>query len=326
MGKEKKAAATLDSTVSSKKSPSSPEVVEYVAPFAFSGEAREVCGRIYRLPTKADFLTFRQYADSMDGFVLRYSHPNEVMVWEKKLPHEPMHVIKVFGVFAKTTGNPSGGATPKELYDLLQDAIFRERWDEYRQEAFRVVSLSANTDIGYYAARSPMPLVANRDFVNQRMWHEAGRGEYVIFNTSVPHAMVPPSYQKDKHRSKHGQYIRATSKLTGYLIRPWYNPVSGEADGASLTYITQTDPCGWIPSSLTNFISTKFAPNTMRNVAQALPKFREWLTGQLAAGTYTKDWDQLPEWWVEDGSDEVVTNETIEFAIQRWKEESGRKR
>ncbi|KAG5485390.1 hypothetical protein LSCM4_06027 [Leishmania orientalis] len=325
MGKEKKAAATSDDSAL-KKAPPSPEVVEYVAPFTFSGETHEAAGRIYRLPSKADFYTFRTFADSLDGFILRYSRPSEVMVWEKKLPHEPMHIIKVLGIFAKTQDNPDGGATPKELYDLLQDAVFRERWDEYRQEAFRVSSLSANTDIGYYAAKSPMPLVANRDFVNQRMWHEAGRDEYVIFNTSVPHSSVPPTYQKDKHRNKNGQYIRAISKLTGYLIRPWYNPLNGKAEGASLTYITQTDPCGWIPSSLTNYISTKFAPNTMKNVALALPKFRAWFKEQLAAGAYVKDWDLTPVWWVEEDSDEVVKNETIDFAIQKWREESVKKK
>ncbi|CAG9570237.1 conserved hypothetical protein [Leishmania major strain Friedlin] len=305
--------------------PTAPEVVEYMTPFSFSGETQEAAGRIYRLPSRADFYTFRTFADSLDGFALRYNRANEVMVWEKKLSNEPMHVIKVFGIFVKTKDNPSGGATPGELYNLLQDPIFREQWDEYRQEAFRVMSLSANTDIGYYAAKSPMPLVANRDFVNQRMWHEAGRDEYVIFNTSVPHSAVPPTYQKDAHRNKHGPYIRAISKLTGYLIRPWKNPKSGEVEGASLTYITQTDPGGWIPVSLTNYIATKFAPNTMKNVAQALPKFRLWFKEQLKAGTYTKDWDLTPEWWVEDGSDDAVKNETVEFAIKKWSEESAMK-
>ncbi|CAJ1018619.1 START domain containing protein, putative [Leishmania lindenbergi] len=324
MGKEKKTAAASAKTSTTANSQAS-KMVQYMTPFKFSGETREVAGHIYRFPNKADFYAFRSFADSLDGFTLRYNQPNEVLVWEKKLPNEPMHIIKVFGIFVNTKENPNGGATTKELYDLLHDSVFREKWDEYRQEAFRIVSLSANTDIGYYAAKSPMPLLANRDFVNQRMWHEAGRDEYVIFNTSVPHSQVPSTYQRDVHHNKYGQYIRAISKLTGYLICPWRNPASGEVEGASLTYITQTDPGGWIPASLTNFIATKFAPNTMRNVAQALPKFRTWFKEQLEAGTYTKDWDLPQEWWTEDGSTEVVKNETIEFAIQKWSEGSVKK-
>lgn len=333
MAKDKKAAAAEKPEKTDKTSSNgaatggAPEVVEYRTPFSLSGETKEDAGRVYRLPNKADCYAFRQFADSLDGFSLRYNHANEVMVWDKKLPNEPMHVIKVFGIFVSTKDNPQGSATPQELYDLLQDPIFREQWDEYRQEAFRVVSLSQSTDIGYYAAKSPMPLVANRDFVNQRMWHDAGQGEYVIFNTSVPHSKVPSSYQKDEHRNKHGQYVRAISKLTGYLIRPWKNPETGEVEGACLTYITQTDPGGWIPATLTNIISTKFAPNTMRNAAKALPKFRVWFKEQLAAGTYAKDWDVPQEWWVEEGSSEVVRNETIHFAAQKWTEEaSGKKK
>jgi StAR-related lipid transfer protein 10 len=304
-----------------------PEVVVYKTPFTFSGETHEEAGRIYRLPNKADCFAFRTFADSLDGFTLRYSRPYEVMVWDRKLPNEPMHVIKVFGIFRKTKENPQGGCTPKELYDMLQDPIFRGEWDDYRKEAFRVVSLSPSTDIGYYAARSPVPLVANRDFVNQRMWHEAGHDEYVIFNTSVPHANVPPSYQKDTNKNKHGEFVRAISKLTGYLIRPWKNPETGAVEGTSLTYITQTDPCGWIPTTITNYIATKFAPNTIHNVDKAIPLFREWFKKQLEEGTYNKDWDMTPEWWVTegDGSSTEVKNETIDFAAKHWKEEKDKK-
>ncbi|KPI87178.1 hypothetical protein ABL78_3740 [Leptomonas seymouri] len=333
MAKEKEhrngeaAPAATDGAAKNGKASSAPAVVEYSTPFTFSGPTHEEAGRVYRLPNKADFLAFRTFADSLEGFTLRYSRPYEVMVWDRKLPNEPMHVIKVFGIFRKTSENPQGGCTPQELYDMLQDPIFREEWDEYRQEAFRVVSLSPCTDIGYYAAKSPLPLVANRDFVNQRMWHEAGQDEYVIFNTSVPHTAVPSSYQKDKHKNKHGEFVRAISKLTGYLIRPWKNPETGEVEGTSLTYITQSDPSGWIPKTLTNFIATKFAPNTIRTVEKTIPLFRTWFQKQLDAGTYNKDWDLTPEWWVTEGegTGAEVKNETVDFAIEKWKEETDKR-
>jgi len=151
---------------------------------------------VYTLADKADCYRFRNFADSLDGFVLQHSKKDEVMVWSKKVHGEPMHIIKVFGLFTSSEENPNGGATPEELYDLLQDAVFREEWDTFRAEAFRIVKMDEKNDIGYYAAKSPMSMIANRDFVNQRMWHNAGQGEYVIFNTSVLHERVPITYQK----------------------------------------------------------------------------------------------------------------------------------
>lgn len=278
------------------------QLVKYHTPFVLSGKEHEVSGCIYRLAGKEDCYTFRNFADSLEGFSLRYNK-NGTLVWDRKMEGEPMHVIKVFGVFPD--------ATPSELYDMLHDAIFREKWDTFRQEAFRIVRLDDHNDIGYYAAKSPMAMLANRDFVNQRSWHDAGRGEYVIFNTSVPHVAVSPSYQKDVHKNKHGTYVRALSKLTGYLIRPWTDPETGN-QGACLTYVTQSDPCGWIPASLTNYITTKFAPKTIENVRAALKIFRDWFPQQVAANTYEKDWDTPSSWWTEAPD---VPNATIEFAL-----------
>lgn len=311
------------------KSNDEPQLIIYQAPFPLTGKKHTEGRHTYTLADKADCYTFRNFADSLDGFSLQYNKKNEVMVWSKKVHGEPMHIIKVFGVFAKTKENPNGGATPAELYDMLQDAIFREEWDNFRQEAFRIVKMDEKNDIGYYAAKSPMSMVASRDFVNQRMWHDAGRGEYVIFNTSVQHDRAPPTYQKDTHHNKYGSYVRAVSKVTGYLIRPWVNKESGEAEGSCLTYVTQSDPCGWIPPTLTNYIATKFAPNTIRNVTEAIPKFRVWFKAQMESGKYEKDWQAEPEWWTtEDGKDGVaqVPNETIDAARQKWSEEKKSKK
>lgn len=201
-----------------------------------------------------------------------------------------MHVIKAFAVF-RTSTSKGGKITPSLLYDMLQDSIFRETWDQYRREAFRIVRLDDKNDIGYYAAYSPVPLVKNRDFVNQRAWHDAGNGgEYVIFNTSVPHDAVPRKYQKEVNHNKYGSFIRAKSKLSGYFIQQWHDPVSGAEDGACITFITQADPGGWIPAALTNYIASKFAPNTASLVANALVTFQTWLPAQLASGKYIKDW------------------------------------
>lgn len=84
--------------------------------------------RVYRLATKADCLSFRNFADSLDGFTLCYNRPCDLLVWEKKIAGEPMHVIKAFAIF-RTSTSKGGKITPLLLYDMLQDSIFRETWD-----------------------------------------------------------------------------------------------------------------------------------------------------------------------------------------------------
>ncbi|EPY21130.1 hypothetical protein STCU_08684 [Strigomonas culicis] len=238
------------------------------------------------------------------------------MVWDEVAVRRTDARHQSLRTLVRTPEDPNGGCTPKEMWDLLQDAVFRIQWDAFRAEAFEIVRLDQTNDIGYYAAKSPMSIVANRDFVNQRMWHDTGRGEYVIFNTSVPHDDVPPTYMKDNKKNKDGSYVRAFSKLTGYLIQPYTDARTGEVTGTALTYITQSDPCGWIPTSVTNYISTKFAPNTIKNVRGALQKFRTWLPEQMANGTYEKGWDlPQPSDWDEGDS---VSNETMSFAKAKW--------
>ncbi|KAH8619218.1 START domain [Trypanosoma vivax] len=157
--------------------------VTYKAPFPIEGAAVENGGRKYRLAGKKECLAFRNYADSIDGFTERYNKRNDVIVWTKKIKDEPLHLVKVFSIYP--------GVAPETMYDMLQDSVYRAIWDTHRIHAFCIAQLDSNNDIGYYAARSPVPGVAHRDFVNQRSWRSVGDGEFVIFNTSVPHRDVP---------------------------------------------------------------------------------------------------------------------------------------
>lgn len=302
------------------KSASGPEEVQYNTPFPFTGTPHEECGRVYKLSGRTNCYAFRTFADSLDGFELRHNEPGKLMAWDKKVSGEPLNVIKVFGVFAPTKEQPDQPSIPASLlYNMLQDAVFRPNWDPFRQEAFTVVQLNENNDVGYYAAKSPMPMVSNRDFVNQRMWHDTGREEYVIFNSSVPHEKVPESYQKDTHNNKYGKFIRGISKLTGYLVRPWRDPETGEVTGCCLTYMTQSDPRGWIPSSISNYVTTKYAPSTIEKIAKALEDYQTWLPEQQKKGTYNNTWKTTPQWWF-DEPDKEVPNDTIDFAVNTWAE------
>ena len=259
---------------------------EYACPFQLTGTPVVSDGREYALMGKAEALQFRTLADSLDKFTLR-ADSSGVFVWDRKADGGTL--IKVFAVY---------DCTPQVMWDMLQDAVFRVVWDDSRLDSYRVALLDERNDIGYYAAKSPM-VVSNRDFLNQRSWHNAGGGEYVIFNTSVQHTACP---------EKSG-FVRAISKVSGYLIRPWGEQGSGQC---SLTYLTMTDPRGWIPSMVVNFVTTSFAPTKMAKIRKAAADFKEWIVKQEG---YVKDWELAESPW-----DDPQRNSTHDFAMRRWQE------
>eukprot|EP00796_Vickermania_ingenoplastis_P004812 gene4812-3454_t len=295
-------------------------VVTYHTPFPLTGPQKEHAGRVYRIGTKKDCYTFRHFADTCDGFEVQHADKDKCMVWSKHVPGEAMHIIKAIGFYPHSSDSP---ISCELLYDMLHDPTFRGTWDNFRQEAFQITMLDPRNEIGYYAGKSPVMLVSARDFVNQRLWHPAGRGEYIIFNSSVPHKDVPEDFQDKQRKGKNGSYVRAISKVTGYFVQPWKEEGTGKDLGVTMTYVTQTDLRGSIPTSVTNYLTKKVAPKTLRTIEKAMRDYRKWRDEQMAAGTYKKDWEMPEEWWA-DGDvvtpeGEPVKSETLDFVHAYWK-------
>jgi len=104
--------------------------------------------------------------------------------------------------------------------------------------------------------------------VNQRSWRvkkdpDSGLDtEFLIMNHSVIH----PKRPKEK------SFVRANSIKTGYLVR-----VSPESPTKCiLTYITQTDPAGWIPSNVMNTVTRNYAPKIVQRLVDASNNYRAW--------------------------------------------------
>jgi hypothetical protein len=240
-----------------------PVTCVYQCPFKLTGPTVEFEGYNYQTFGMQDFLSFRNLADSVEGWKLRFDE-NGTYTWDKKQEGEPMKMIKVFGVVPD--------ATPALLYDVMHDPVYRIVWDERRLDGYRFTLLAPNCEIGYYAGKLGFAL-SDREFVNQRGWINPGNGEYIIWNTSVP---VRRLAKEGKDR------IRAISKVSGYLIRPWGDK------GSSLTYVTQADPRGMIPSSIINFVTTRFAPGTIVTLGNACRKYPEWAKQQ--GDKHTRPW------------------------------------
>jgi len=205
----------------------------------------------FKLATDADFDSFRAEADSQEGWVEVYNKEN-FTVWSKKTD-SAINIVKVLATF--------DGIPAETLYDVLHDHHYRGTWDESMIEGSVVQMLNSNNEIGYYSAKVPTP-VTNRDFVTHRKWR--GRpeaGEWIIFNNSVEHKGAP---------HKKG-FVRANSILTGYVIKR-------VGSGCSMLYLTQSDPCGWIPGWLVNSLTSSLAPKLLGRLADAAKKYPEWKT------------------------------------------------
>jgi len=204
----------------------------------------------FQLATADEFTKFRTAADSTDRWNLCYEEPN-LKVWDQVSEGVAINIVKLTALFK--------GIDAEVLYDTLHDPDYRKDWDENMIEGYNIVQLDPCNDIGYYSAKAPMP-VSNRDFVNQRSWTVSDDSkEFIIMNHSVVHPNAP---------EKKG-FVRAWSIMTGYLVRV----VEG---GCTLTYLTQTDPKGWIPNWLTNTVTKKFAPSIVGKLTKAASGYPEW--------------------------------------------------
>jgi hypothetical protein len=264
----------------------------YQCPFPLTGVEVEFEGMTYRTFSAQDHLQFRSLADSTDAsWNLRFDE-NGTFTWDKKIKGEAMRLIRVFGVMPDV---------PTELlYDVLHDASYRAVWDERRLDGYRFTMLAESCEIGYYAAKLGFAL-DDREFVNQRGWVNAGGGEFLIWNTSVPVTRLP--------KETNGR-TRAISKVSGYLLRRWGN------GGSSLTYMTMTDPRGWIPSTLINMVTTRLAPGTLQTLSAAAKKYPEWVKTQGAS--YARPWMTAPAPFAT-----PQANNIYEFAAARAKAGSG---
>ncbi|GAB1605056.1 START domain-containing protein 10-like isoform X1 [Argonauta hians] len=201
-----------------------------------------------RVADDEDFKKLKNLCEDDDGWKLEY-HKNNTFTWTK---HNEICHFKLVRVRSKFD------VAASVLYDVVHDPQYRKVWDRAMIQAYDICALNPNNDIGYYAVRCPSPL-KNRDFVTLRSWL-ATSTEYYIMNHSVNHILCPP--YKD--------YIRAISYLTGYYIVP-----AGQSS-CVLTYVSQSDPRGQLPSWAVNKATQILAPKVVNRMKEACKKYVAW--------------------------------------------------
>jgi len=208
----------------------------------------------YVLASKKDFDDFRDSCLEKEGWKNHVDKP-DIKVWTKSVPTNPIDIVKLWAKMKNIKA-----AT---LYDVLHDPEYRKTWDENMIEGVLIEQLDPYNDVGYYAAKSPIFVVANRDFCNQRSWYtHTNEKEFIIINHSVPHDKCP----------KKKDFVRANSIRTGYVVT--VDPE--DSNSCILTYQTQSDPEGMIPTWVVNKVASSFAPKLIERMVAIVPNYEEW--------------------------------------------------
>ncbi|XP_076667795.1 START domain-containing protein 10 [Andrena cerasifolii] len=205
---------------------------------------------IVKIAEDKDFEKLKQLYDDNNEWRLDYNKP-DLSVWTKTVPGISFRIVKIRTRFSDVL--------PETLYDVLHDPDYRKVWDTHMIESKDIGFFNPNNDIGYYSMACPSPL-KNRDFVLQRSWLDTGI-EQLIINHSVFHKDYPPRKQ----------FVRATSYLTGYIVRP-----SRNGDGSELGYVSHTDPHGKLPVWLVNKVTQIFAPRMVKKLHKASVAYPDW--------------------------------------------------
>jgi len=144
----------------------------------------ETKGKIsgFTLATLEDFQKFKEECDKEEGYeVVHDKHKLKIMT--KSVKDNPINILKLI------TDMPLSMDT---IYNVLHDPDYRKTWDETMIEGTLIEKLDDWNDVGYYAAKSPVFAISNRDFCNIRSWWVApDKSEYIIMNHSVPHPNCP---------------------------------------------------------------------------------------------------------------------------------------
>jgi hypothetical protein len=206
-----------------------------------------------RIADESDFARLKDLCLTHDGWSQVF-RSNVTNVWTRQNDVSDFNMIKIRGQYSDVNA--------AVLYDVLHDPIFRKTWDPNILDGQEICRINDTNDIGYYAMKLPKPL-ANRDFVTQRSWLDNGAEKFIL-NHSVSHASMPP---------KRG-IVRGVSYMTGYYIVSTVGDAS--KPGCQVTYLTQADPKGRLPSWVVNKATQWLAPKVITKLHHACQLYEDW--------------------------------------------------
>mmetsp|Transcript_699 Transcript_699/g.1331 ORF Transcript_699/g.1331 Transcript_699/m.1331 type:complete len:255 (+) Transcript_699:719-1483(+) len=153
------------------------------------------------------------------------------------------------------------GLTTECVFKTIWDDEYRREWDNVLKEFTVLEQYTSQSDLAYFYVESPTFLVANRDFLQRRVFTKQPDGTWVIVYWSIERPDVP---------TKSG-WVRAHTSISGYRIRE----IEG---GCVLDYLSHNDVKGLIPPFLINAFAPSKALEWSERMQVAAAKLLERLT------------------------------------------------
>jgi len=179
---------------------------------------------------------------------------------------------KVPGVSTCAKGVGMLPAPPVVVANFLRDYSRRCEWDSLFNEMAKIETINGFTQV-IRTSYKPLWPASARDLCTMTHLRALANGTVVILIRSLEHPKCPEV--KD--------YVRGEISLAGFIMKP----ISGDPKSCEMTYISQIDFKGNIPSAVKKFISLK-SPRFVANIRKVLEK-----EDYSRYNTYTKSWEQL---------------------------------
>jgi len=142
--------------------------------------------------------------------------------------------------------------TPRDVYSFLRADQHRLKWDRdvSRHERIAPIDVDEESDLGYdltYTRTQPIcgGIVTARSFLNLRVGkYDESTGSFYESAVSIDAEIVPETPERTDCSTKAKLFFGS-----GGLFEP-----ANGGKHCKMSYVTFTDPCGWLPHALVNKI------------------------------------------------------------------------
>lgn len=185
--------------------------------------------------------------ESSEDWELLKDLPN-ITLHKKQTGHSPFAIIRARILIP--------GTSTKCVFQCIWDEKTRKSWDRVIQDFHVLERLSGDSELIYFYVKSPMPFVANREFVQRRSYSKTADSYVTVYRSVTKEELPVPE-----------GWVRAHTVISGYHIYPVHNAVAVE-------FISQNDLRGQLPPKLIN----SFAPAKALEWVKALARASQSLT------------------------------------------------